>query len=68
MIRVYSSRLRTEIAHRITDENGRYYILVANGEYYVTISETLSDGSSNILHTSEVFEITHGVINKSFKI
>jgi hypothetical protein len=68
MIRVYNARLRTEIAHRITDDNGRYYILVANGEYYVTISETLPDGSSNILHTSEVFEITHGVINKSFKI
>lgn len=68
MVRLYNTHLRTEIAHRITDDNGRYYILVPNGEYYATVSETLSDGTQNIIYTSESFEITHGVMNENFKI
>lgn len=66
MVRIYNPNLRTEIAHRLTDENGRYYILIPNGEYYATVESPNADGTFSIIHTSEVFEITRALMNKDF--
>ena len=68
LVRLYNANLRTETGHRTTDSEGHYYILVPNGKYYATVEEHLPDGTSQVIYTSEVFEISQGVMNESFKI
>ena len=67
-IRAYSVSTNVEIAHKITDQMGRYYMLIPNGKYYVKIEKKNDDGSYSLIHTSEPFEVLHGNLNKVFNI
>lgn len=70
VIRVWNANLGTEISKRVTDENGQYYILVAKGDYYITIDTPKSDspGEYERVFTSGTIRVAQGVINEDFTI
>lgn len=68
VVRVWNAHLKTQIAQRITDRNGNYYILVTKGDYYITIDvKNSTDGYDRVL-TSENIHVKKGIINKSFQV
>ena len=67
-LQVFNAHLHNEVAHRVANEQGQYYILIPNGDYYMTISQRNPDGSKTLVHTTEPFEITKGVINENFAL
>lgn len=59
---------QTEIAKRVCDAYGRYYLLVPRGSYVVTIERKNSDGSYSHVFTSSIIRAKKGIINKKFKV
>lgn len=68
IVRVYSAGANHEIAHRVTDEEGRYYVLVPRSDLYVTIEAKNADGTYTKVYTSQVFHAGKGVISDSFNL
>lgn len=59
---------KQEAKRTITDEFGRYYALVPDGEYVVTVAKRELDGSYSPVYTSDAFRIRRSVIHRSFNI
>lgn len=68
IVRVWTSDQTREVAHRVADERGRYYLLVHKGDYVITIDARNPDGSYERVMTSQVLKARKGVINKSFEL
>ena len=68
VVRVYTADGSLEVSRRIANKYGKYYCLIQNGHYTLTIEKKNPDESYTLIHKSEVFEVKHGVINKHFKI
>ena len=68
IVRVFSAKLNIEIAHRITNENGNYYILVPNGEYYITVEQKNGTGGYDKVYTGKPTEIHGGIINENITL
>jgi recombinational DNA repair protein (RecF pathway) len=68
IVRVYSASLNHEIAHRVTDEEGRYYVLVPRSDVYVTIETKNPDGTYTKLFTSPTFHAGKGMISESYDL
>lgn len=57
---------QTEIAKRVADIYGRYYLLVPVGSYVVTIDKKNADGSYSHVFTSTIIHAKKGIINQKF--
>jgi Carboxypeptidase regulatory-like domain len=57
-----------EVKRTITDEFGRYYALVPDGNYTVTVAKREIDGSYSPVYTSDAFQIRRSVVHRSFNI
>jgi hypothetical protein len=68
VVRVWNAHLGNQIAQRITDQYGQYYILVTKGDYYVTIDTKNQNGTYDRVFTSETIHAKGGIINKSFQV
>ena len=68
VVRVWNAHLGTQIAQRVANENGQYYLLVSKGDYYITVDAKNASGGYDRLFTSETMKVHQGVINKSFQI
>ncbi len=68
IVRAFGATLNREVAHKVTTETGGYYMLIAKGDYYVTVEERQPDGTYAKLYTSDPMRASHGVINKSFDL
>lgn len=68
IVRVYSAATNTEITHKVADKEGRYYCLVQNGNYYITIEKKNPDGSYTLVHKTIPGEIKAGFISTSFEV
>jgi hypothetical protein len=68
LVRIFSLASNVEIAHKVADKMGRYFCLVPNGKYYVQIENKNPDESYSTVYKSEPIEITHGILNKAFRI
>jgi hypothetical protein len=68
VVRVWSSHLGTQIAQRVTNDKGQYYLLVTNGDYYVTVDVKNASGDYDRLFTSETMKVKKGIINKNFQV
>jgi hypothetical protein len=67
IMRIFNANLKKEVAHKVSDADGKYYCLVQKGEYYVTIEKKNPDGTYTHVFTSQPFKATKGVINQNFK-
>lgn len=68
IVRVWSANLNHEVAKRVTEASGAYYVLVPKADYYVTIDQRNQDGTFTKLFTSAVFHARHGCIDKDFSL
>lgn len=68
IVRVFSAAANHEIAHRVTDEEGRYYVLVPRSDVYVTIETKNADGTLTKVYTSPVFHASKGVLSESYDL
>jgi hypothetical protein len=68
IMRIFNARLQKEVAHKVSDADGKYYCLVQKGEYYVTLERKNPDGTYTHVFTSQPFKATKGVINQNFKV
>lgn len=68
IVRAFGATLNREVAHKVTTENGGYYMLIAKGDYYITVEERQTDGTYAKVYTSSPMRASHGVINKSLDL
>lgn len=68
IIRVYSARLRREMKSTVTDEYGRFYLLLEPGKYYWTVEIHQPDDSYRLIYTSEPVHLKNGVIQKNIVV
>ncbi len=68
VVRVYLKSNGKEMFHRVADEYGHYYCLLAKGEYYVTIEKKNNDESYTPVFTSDVINAKSGIINQDFLV
>lgn len=62
IVRAFYSGTQNEAAAAASDKNGRYYLLVPPGEYYLKVEKKNPDGSYSLARTSEPFS-AKGVAN-----
>ncbi len=68
IVRIWSASLNHEVAQRVTEVSGGYYVLVPKADYFVTIDQKNQDGTFTKLFTSSVFHARHGCIDKNFSL
>jgi hypothetical protein len=68
IVRVMNKELNREIAHKVTNDKGVYFVLVPRGSYTVSIETKNPHGTYTKLFTSELMKARYGIINKSFKL
>lgn len=68
IIRIYSTITNKEVTHKVSDQNGDYYALVANGVYRIVVDIKNIDGSYSSHPISELIKVTKGILNKKFRI
>lgn len=68
IVRAFSSKLSKEIKNVVTDKMGRFYLLVAPGEYYLTLEERQSDGSYKKIYTTESMNLKRGIIKSDIVV
>ena len=68
VVRVFQKGVDREMFHRVADQYGRYYALLAKGEYYVIIERKNLDGSYTPVYTSGTINAKKGIINNNFSI
>ncbi len=68
IVRIFSSGTRKEVIHKITDKVGKYYCLIPNGTYFVTLERKKIDGSYELIYTSNSIEVTKGYLYTDFKV
>jgi Mg-chelatase subunit ChlD len=57
-----------EVIHKVTDMTGKYYCLIANGNYVTKIENKNPDESYTPVYTSETIEVDRGYINRRFDV
>jgi hypothetical protein len=68
IVRIFSTALNQEIAHAVIGKTGKYYILVANGDYYAKIERKVGEDAYEEVFTSLPFRVKKGFIGNNFTI
>ncbi len=68
IMRIFTSGSDTEVAHKVTNELGKYFCLIQNGSYYFTIEKKNSDESYTKIYTSSPVEVGDGLIREKVTI
>lgn len=66
IVRVWNPDMSREVAHRVADKDGRYFILIGKGDYKITIDARNPDATYTRVFTSPLLHVTKGVINRNF--
>ena len=66
IVKVLSKSLGEEILSKVTDQYGKYYCLVPNGDYQIKIDQKNPDESYTPVFTSGDIHVTEGIINQNF--
>ena len=68
IIRVFSATMGNEVIHKVTTETGKFYCLIPNGTYIVTIEEKHPDGTYTKVFTSTEFVVEKGTIRGTWGV
>jgi DNA-binding beta-propeller fold protein YncE len=68
IVRIYRGTPGVEVVHKVTDKFGRFYCLVPNGDYYMTIEAKNDDKTYTKVYQSETMHVTNGVIKGRWKV
>ncbi len=66
IVRVWNADMTREIAHRVADKDGHYFILIAKGDYKITVDARNFDSTYTRAFTSPLLHVSKGVINRNF--
>lgn len=67
-VKIFTKAKGFEVSKRITTLYGQFVCLLPPGEYVVTIEKRLSDGTYELVHTSNGFTVKDGYIHKKFVV
>lgn len=62
IVRVFLANLNQEVKRAVADRFGKFYLLVAPGNYYITVDAKVSDGSYRRVYRSELMSLNRGVL------
>ncbi|MBX4197949.1 carboxypeptidase-like regulatory domain-containing protein [Candidatus Parcubacteria bacterium] len=68
IVNIYFTGPKIKFASKVCDKIGRYYCLVPNGSYYMTVDKKNPDQSYTTVFTSDPFEVKTGILNKVFEV
>ncbi len=68
VIRVSYATTGVEVIHRITDEHGKYYCLLPNGEYVVRIDRKFPDETYQTMAQGIPVKVENGYLAKTFSV
>jgi hypothetical protein len=68
VIRIFLANIDQEVKKVVTNEFGKFYILVAPGNYYLTVESKEADGSYKLVHRSKAKEFPSGVIRGDIQV
>lgn len=68
VVRIVSNVTNKEITHKVADRTGKYYALVANGNYHVVVDRKNPDQSYTPVHVPDEIEIKKGYLKHDFKV
>jgi Carboxypeptidase regulatory-like domain len=68
VLKVYLSNSSNEYVHRVADKNGKFYCLIPNGQYTISIDRKNADESYTEVYREEGIKVEDGYINKKFNI
>ncbi len=68
LVRIFSASLGKEVAHSVVSKTGKYFSLIANGEYYLTVEKMAGEDRYQQVLKTENFTVTNGHINKNLKV
>ncbi len=68
IVRVFTTKFKNEVVHKVTDKFGRFYCLVPNSEYFITIEQKNSDSTYTKVYQSENIVVRNGVIKGKWMV
>ena len=68
IIRMYGVASGVEMAHRVLDKKGSYYMLIGNGEYLAMVEKKNEDGSYTKVFSDNKVIVKHGILKKNFRV
>jgi hypothetical protein len=68
ILRIISAKTGVEVLHKVTNILGKYYALVSNGTYNVTIETKNKDGSYTMAMKKEGVVISNGILKEKFEV
>jgi len=68
VIRVRGLQTGEELLHKVADRTGRYYAIMPNGTYRVSIDMKNPDESYTRIDINEPISVTKGYLKKNFKV
>lgn len=68
LVKIFSKELNREVAHTVIGKTGKYYVLVPNGDYYVTIDKKVGEDSYKQIYKSEPFHVKKGFVGQNFNL
>ena len=68
ILRVYSIATGVEVAHRVLDKKGNYYMLIGNGTYTLSLEKKNDDMTYSKVYGAQNIEIKHGILTRKFRI
>ncbi|MBU2442518.1 MAG: DUF11 domain-containing protein, partial [Nanoarchaeota archaeon] len=68
IMRIFAEGSDREMFRRVVDKNGKYYLLITPGRYYLKIERKNEDGSYSHIFTSEIIDAKSGIIQEKFEI
>ncbi len=63
LIKMYRTGINQLVGKTVSDQYGRYYKLVHDAVYHMTVETLQPDGTYKLVHTSVPVDIKHGIIN-----
>jgi hypothetical protein len=68
VVKIFSATNNREVLKRVTSLEGRFFGLVPNGHYYLTVEKKTDSDTYVLVHTSDVFKVGAGVIDRTITI
>lgn len=65
IIRFFSVKLNKEVKSVVSDEHGRFYVLLEPSQYYITVEAKQLAGGYSVVYRSDAMTLAKGVVQKS---
>ncbi len=62
IVKLFSAEANNEVKSVVTDQLGRFYLLVGQGKYYLTVDAKQPDASYKRIYQSEVMDLKNGIV------